>query len=107
MALRQEKLYDLFRNRLQLTDWDNTFSSGDDNEISDNITEQIINAAKVSITNMTVTNRPSESEWITTNIKAALRQRKRLFKKAKRLNTANARNTFKIKRNQVTTLLRE
>ena len=34
--------YNLFRNRLQLTDWDNMFSSGDVNEISDNITEQII-----------------------------------------------------------------
>ena len=99
--------YNLFRNRLQLIDWDNTFSSGDVNEISDNITEQIINAAKVSIPNMTVTIRPSEPEWITANIKTAIRQRKRLFKKAKRLNTASAWNKFKTKRNQVTTLLRE
>ena len=99
--------YNLFRNRLQLIDLDNIFSSGDVNEISDNITEQIINAAKVSIPNMTVTIRPSEPEWITANIKTAIRQRKRLFKKAKRLNTANAWNIFKNKRNQVTTLLRE
>ena len=40
-------------------------------------------------------------------LKSAIRQRKRLFKKAKRLNTANAWNKFKLKRNQVTTLLRE
>ena len=70
-------------------------------------TEQIINAAKESIPNMTVTIRPNEPEWINANIKAAIRQRKRLFKKAKRFNTANAWNKFKIKRNQVTTLLRE
>ena len=56
---------------------------------------------------MTVTIRPREPEWITANIKTAIKQRKRLFKKAKRLNTANAWNKFKTKRNQVTTLLRE
>ena len=43
---------------------------------------------KVSIPNMTVTIRPSEPEWINANIKTAIRQRKLLFKKAKRLNTA-------------------
>ena len=41
-----EEIIIFFRNRLKHTDWDNTFSSGDVNEISDNITEQIINAAK-------------------------------------------------------------
>ena len=69
----------LFRDRLQLTDWDALFTYDDVNEIADNITSNIINAAKESILNMTVTIRPKEPEWINATIKTAIRQRKRFF----------------------------
>ena len=99
--------YNLFRDRLQLTDWDALFTSDDVNEIADNITSNIINAAKESIPNMTVTIRPKEPERINAKIKTAIRQRKRFFQKAKRLNTNQAWNKFKSQRNKVTALVRE
>lgn len=99
--------YNLYRNKLRLANWDDLFESEDVNEISKNITNQIIIAARDTIPNMNVIIRPNEPEWINTNLKKQIRQRKRLFRKAKRTNNVQAWNKFKAKRNEVTRQLRE
>ena len=83
------------------------FTSNNINEISDNITQHILTAAKDTIPNKKVTIRPNEPEWMNSKIKTLIRQRKRLFRKAKRTNTEHAWNKFKLKRNEVTKHLRE
>ena len=63
-------------------------------------------AARESVPNKIVTIRPSEPSWINSNVKRNIRQRKRLYKKAKRTNTVNRWEQFKHKRNEVNTLIR-
>ena len=65
------------------------------------ITDSVINAAKESIPNKTVTIRPPKPQWINSQIKREIRKRKRLFRNAKRTNTDAHWNKFKQKRNEV------
>ena len=74
--------YDLFRNKLAQVNWDNAFSFDNINTIADTITEHIITAAKESVPYKTMFIRPNEPEWINSNIKLQIRQRKRLFRRA-------------------------
>ena len=94
--------YDLFRNKLAQVNWDNAFSFDNINTIADTISEHIITAAKESIPNKTVFIRPNKPEWINSNIKRQIRQRKRLFRRAKRINSQYAWYKFRRKRNEVT-----
>ena len=99
--------YDLFGNKLAQVNWDNAFSFDNINTIADTITEHIITAAKESIPNKTVFIRPNEPEWINSNIKRQIRQRKRLFRRAKRINSQYAWYKFRRKRNEVTENIRQ
>ena len=99
--------YNHYRQKLNDANWDALFTSNNINEISDNITQHILTAAKDTIPNKKVTIRPNEPEWMNSKIKTLIRQRKRLFRKAKRTNTEHAWNKFKLKRNEVTKHLRE
>ena len=99
--------YNHYRQKLNDANWDALFTSNNINEISDNITQHILTAAKDTIPNKKVTIRPNEPEWINSKIKTLIRQRKRLFRKAKRTNTEHAWNKFKLKQNEVTKHLRE
>ena len=49
-----------------------------------------------AIPNKSVTIRPLEPLWINSQIKREIRKRKRLFRKAKRTNTAICWNKFKL-----------
>ena len=99
--------YNHYRQKLNDANWDALFTSNNINEISDNITKHILTAAKDTIPNKKVTIRPNEPEWMNSKIKTLIRQRKRLFRKAKRTNTEHAWNKFKLNRNEVTKHLRE
>lgn len=99
--------YDLYRDKLNQINWELSFFSNDINIITEDITEKIISAATECIPNKTVTIRPNEPEWLNAYIKRHIRQRKRLFKTAKRSNDIHAWTRFKTKRNMVTTLLRQ
>ena len=79
--------YATFRQQLSQVNWDEIFTSNNVDHCAEIITESIINAAKHSIPNKTVTVRPSEPQWINSQIKREIRKRKRLFRKAKRKNT--------------------
>lgn len=99
--------YNLFRNKLTLVNWDNALSLNNLNEITDKITEHIITAAKETVPNKTVFIRPNEPDWINSNIKRQIRQRKRLFRHAKRINSEYAWSKFRKKRNEVTKQIRQ
>ena len=93
--------YATFRQQLSQVNWDEIFTSNNVDHCAELITESIINAAKHSIPNKTVTVRPSEPQWINSHIKREIRKRKRLFRKAKRKNTSTVWTKFKEKRNEV------
>ena len=78
----------------------------DVNKCAEQFSDSIMLAARESIPNKIVTIRPSELSWINSNIKRNIRQRKRLYKKAKRTNTVNRWEQFKHKRNEVNALIR-
>lgn len=99
--------YVKYRRILSETDWDQILALNDVNESADKLSDLIINAAKESIPNKTVTIRPSEPLWINGYIKRQIRQRKRLFKDAKRKNTDRSWQKFKRKRNEVISIIRE
>ena len=77
-------------------------SSVDLNIVVKAVTDTIINSAKASIPNKTVIIRPTEPKWINSYIKRQIRQRKRLFKTAKRVKTEAAWTKFRQKRNSIT-----
>ena len=99
--------YNQFRHKLSQVNCDQVFVSNNVNECAEKITDSIINAAKESIPNKTVTIRPSEPQWINSQIKREIRKRKRLFRNAKRKNTYAHWNKFKQKRNEVAILIRD
>ena len=71
-------------------------------EIADRVSSIIIEAAKQSIPFKEITVRPNEPPWINSNIKRQIRQRKRLFKRAKKSNNEHIWTQFRTKRNSVT-----
>ena len=99
--------YNQFRHKLNQVNWDQVSVSNNVNECAEKITDSIINAAKESIPNKTVSIRPSEPQWINSQIKREIRKRKRLFRNAKPKNTYAHLNKFKQKRNEVTILIRD
>ena len=98
--------YVKYRNKLNRIDWDNILATHDVNKCAEQFSDSIMLAARESIPNKIVTIRPSEPLWINSNIKRNIRQRKRLYKKAKRTNTVNRWERFKHKRNEVNALIR-
>lgn len=99
--------YIKYRRLLAQSNWEFISPRHDLNDIAEKVTETIINAAKQSIPNRTVTIKPHEPQWINSNIKRLIRQRKRLFKLAKRVNNEHAWNRFRQKRNAVTSIIRQ
>ena len=99
--------YTLYRDKLSQINWDEVFSLTNINDITLAINQRIIEAANDSIPNKTITVRPQEAEWINSHIKRLIRQRKRLFRIAKRNNTEAAWAAFKRKRNDATNEIRK
>ncbi|MEW8548206.1 MAG: reverse transcriptase family protein [Candidatus Thiodiazotropha sp.] len=99
--------YIKYRRLLDHTDWSFISPENNLNEIAIKVTDLIIKAAKESIPNKTVTVRPNEPQWITSFIKRQIRQRKRLFRIAKRVDSEHAWAKFKQKRNSVTAIIRQ
>ena len=67
------------------------------NDIVNEFKDTIIKAAKSSIPNKTVLIRPNEPNWINSSIKRHIRQRKRLYKIAKRINNEQTWIKFRQK----------
>ena len=95
--------YVTVRNKLNSIGWDGILATDDIIKCAEQFSDSIMLAARDSIPNKTVIFRPSEPSWINSNIKRNIRQRKRLYKKAKRIDTGEQ---FKRKRNDVNALIR-
>ncbi len=93
--------YQKLRSILSHADWSYL---NDDSSIEHKcklLTSEILNAATESIPNKTALIRPSDNPWITGHIRKQIRQRKRLYRKAKRMNNVTNWNKFRTKRNLV------
>ena len=99
--------YPKYRNLLEQTDWGFISPVNNLNEIAVKVTDLIIKAAKESIPNKTVKIRPNEPQWINSFFKRQIRQRKQLFRIAKRVKSEHAWTKFKQKRNSVTAIIRQ
>ena len=98
--------YAMYRNKLNSIDWDSILSNNDINKCAEQFSDSIMQAARESIPNKIVTIRPSEPSWINSSIKRNIRQRKRLYRKAKRINTNLIWERFKHKRNEVNSMIK-
>ena len=98
--------YNALRNKARQTDWD-SLHDNDINTYANNIGNQIVDLAAECIPNTTVRIKQSEPPWITTYIKRYIRKRKRTYKKAKRTNSHQDWQKFKILRNKTTQIIRD
>ena len=94
--------YNKYKRLLSENDWSFISAANNVDEIADKVSSIIIEAAKQSIPFKEITVRPNEPPWINSNIKRQIRQRKRLFKRAKKSNNENIWTQFRTKRNSVT-----
>ena len=98
--------YNKYKRLLSENDWSFISAANTVDEIADKVSSIVIEAAKQSIPFKEITVRPNEPPWINSNIKRQIRQRKRLFKRAKKSNNEHIWTQFKTKRNSVTASIR-
>ena len=98
--------YSKFRNKLSQINWDEMLASQNIDQCACEFAKEIIKAAKESIPNKVVTIRPLEPQWINGYVKRQIKQRKRLFRKAKRTNNESIWQKFRQKRNEVVSIIR-
>ena len=98
--------YENFRSIINSTKWESVINPDDLDSTAKLLTEVITNAAKISIPNKLVNIRPNDVPWFKSNIRKLIRQRKRLHKKAKIINTDQSWLNFRKKKNEVTTAIR-
>ena len=89
--------YNKYRQLLTEVNWNRILFKEDLNDIVNEFTDTIMKAAKSSIPNKTVLIRPNEPNWINSSIKRHIRQRKRLYKIAKRINNEQIWIKFRLK----------
>ena len=100
--------YETYRSELNSIDWNSIVATNDSLDIiADSVCKVIISTATNNIPNKTVTIRPNEVPWMNNEIRRSIRQRKKLHKQAKQLNIDTAWQKFRIKRNEVTKLIRK
>ena len=92
--------YELYRQILAESDWEQILT-GQPEYVTEQISNTILNAATDSIPNKYVTIRPADPPWMHNEIRKLIRQRKRLHKKAKRLNTDQIWRKFRKLRNKI------
>ncbi len=74
---------------------------------SNNISSTILKISRACIPNRDVTIRHDEPPWITAAIRKSIRQRKRLYRKAKRSDRVHDWSLFRQLRNKTTSLIKE
>ncbi|MES9881747.1 MAG: reverse transcriptase family protein [Sedimenticola sp.] len=93
--------YEKLRSILTETDWSYLSDESTIDNKCNSLTSTILNAASESIPNKTALIRPTDKPWVTGHIRKLIRQRKRLYRKAKRTNTITNWAKFRTKRNLV------
>ncbi|CAC5381576.1 unnamed protein product [Mytilus coruscus] len=99
--------YDLFRNTLSEADWDTIIASDSVDEVTENITNTILQATAISIPNKIITVRKNSPVWLKNDIKKIIRKKNRIHRKAKKFNKQSDWNKFKKIRNKATGLVRK
>ena len=83
------------------TDWDKLLDC-DMNKATENVTEALLTAAKASIPLKVSTRKSTNKPWFNTELKCQIRRRDRLFKIAKKRNTALDWECWRRQRNLTT-----
>ena len=78
--------YDEYRHILNNIDWDGITDGNDLDNLAEKFTDTLIKAAEKTVPNKTVTIRPDDYPWINGKIRKLIRNRKRLFRKARKSN---------------------
>ena len=91
---------------LQQHDWKNVTECDDLNEMISIWTKEYTMITEKYIPHRLVTIRPNEPRWMNPDIRRAMRQRNRVYKKAKRKNTAELWEKFHQHRNRVITKIK-
>ena len=97
--------YDLFREKLNAVQWDSV-SVDDIDTFTNNLTDTILNTAKVCIPNKNIKINHRDLPWINSHLKLLIRRRKRAYKRAKKNNTPENWSRFRKLRNETITTLR-
>ena len=88
------------QDRAALSNWD-ALKDADIDTYARNVTNHIKEISKQCIPNKTIRVRPLEPPWITRSIKKQIRQRKRLYRRAKTTNNTDIWNKFRRQRNKL------
>ena len=97
----------LIKNKLESQDWSFINSNDDMNQINENFSNIITELADLSIPKVSFTYRPNDKPWMNNNIRRIMRQRDRLFLKAKNKNTELSWINYRNKRNEVVQMIRD
>lgn len=97
--------YDGFRNEASHFDW-NILNHTDIDIYAQNITNKILNLTETYIPNKTVKIRQSHHSWMHNEIRKLIRKLKRAYDKAKRMNSHENWNAYKLLRNKTEHLVR-
>ena len=95
--------YQALSNELRNTNWEDA----DINKYTNNITEHIIKSSTKYIPNKVINVRPSDPNWLNTNIKKQIRKRKCFYTKYKKTRANSDCEEYKKRRNHVNNEIRK
>ena len=94
-------------NKMNSTDWSFIQNLNNIDEINERFSDILIDVANQHIPCINYTKRPTDKPWMNNNIRMQIRQRNRLFQKAKFKKSNIHLMNYKNKSNEVITLIRE
>ena len=93
--------FDLFRNCLKECNWQECFLYRDSiDDVTEAWTSKLLSIAKETIPNKKVRMRPNDKPWYNNALRQLCRKKDRSFANAKKLNTIDMWNKYKIDRNK-------
>ena len=97
----------LIQHNIETQDWSFINNNDDIDHINEIFSNVIMELAEQSIPKVSFTYRPNDKPWMNTNIRRTMRQRDRLYLKAKNKSTEQNWSKYKSKRNEVVQLIRD
>ena len=91
--------WDGLNEAISLFDWDECFLGDDVHESAAKLTDSFIKLALTFIPNKCIVKRPWDNPWYTSELRRLRRRRDRLFRRAKRSNSAETWHLFRASRN--------
>ena len=92
-------------HNIETQDWSFINNSDDIDHINEIFSNVLMELAEQSIPKVSFTYRPNDKPWMNTSIRRNMRQRDRLYLKAKNKNTEQNWSNYKNKRNEVVQLI--